>query len=166
MLLVLASLAALLTSTAGARLGQACSSHADCAEVSLVSVVVMMIVMSLCSGLPRCWLPPGAAALHVRARPEAGRGRGELRGEGGHAAGQGGHRAGAAGAGGAGGGQARHAHGQVTAVYCCVQSILICCPRPRHIPAQQTFQKLMVAAAVEQVGVFSVSDVILYNVRW
>ena len=36
MLLVLASLAGLLTSTAGARLGQACSSHADCAEVSLV----------------------------------------------------------------------------------------------------------------------------------
>ena len=35
MLLVLASLAGLLTSTAGARLGQACSSHADCAEVSL-----------------------------------------------------------------------------------------------------------------------------------
>ena len=39
MLLVLASLAGLLTSVAGARLGQACSSHADCAEVSLVSVV-------------------------------------------------------------------------------------------------------------------------------
>ena len=39
MLLVLASLAGLLTSTAGAKLGQACTSHADCAKVSLVSVV-------------------------------------------------------------------------------------------------------------------------------
>ena len=37
MLLVLASLASLLTSTAGARLGQACSSHGDCTEVSLVT---------------------------------------------------------------------------------------------------------------------------------
>ena len=112
MLLVLASLAGLVTPTAGARLGQACSSHADCAEVSLIQERGDRVVMSLCSGLPRCGLPPRAAALHVWPRPAAGRGRGELRGEGGHAAGQGGQ--GGGGAGAAGGGQARHAHGQVS----------------------------------------------------